>query len=75
MWKAIDKFGIFSKNFFTALKFTAFDYDVILRRSKSNKQRFIIWISIFAILIGFIFGFMFILSYFIKTIINNRFIK
>lgn len=75
MWKAIDKFGIFLKNFFTALKFTAFDYDVILRRTKSNKQRVIIWVSIFTILVGFIFGLIYFLSYIIKTIINNRLIK
>ncbi|MEK7597914.1 MAG: hypothetical protein AAB441_04695 [Patescibacteria group bacterium] len=75
MWKVIDKIGSFLQNIFTALKFAAFDYDVVLRRTKTTKQRVIIWLSIFIIIIGLIFGFLFILNHYIRTIINNRFIK
>lgn len=75
MWKAIDKFGIFFSNFFTALKFSAYDYDVVLQRTKTTKQRIIIWISIFTVIVGSIFGFLFILNHYIRTIINGRFSK
>lgn len=75
MWKAIDKFGIFLGNIFTALKFAAFDYDVILRRTKTDKQRIIIWISIFTIIFGSCFGLLLILNYFIKIFIHDRFVK
>jgi hypothetical protein len=75
MWKAIDKFGIFFSNFFTALKFSAYDYDVVLQRTKTTKQRIIIWVSIFILIVGSIFGFLFILNHYIRTIINSRFSK
>ncbi|VVA44446.1 conserved hypothetical protein [Candidatus Roizmanbacteria bacterium] len=75
MWKAIDKSLIFFNNIFTALKFAAFDYDVVLRRTKTTKQRIIIWLSIFMTIIGLVFGSLFILNYYIKTIINSRLIK
>lgn len=75
MWKAIDKFGIFFGNVFTALKFAAFDYDVVLRRTKTDKQRIIIWVSIFAVVLGLIFGSLFLLSYLIKLYVRTRLIK
>jgi len=73
MWKAIDKFGLFFGNIFTALKFAAFDYDVVLRRTKTNKQRIIIWISIFTVTIGLFFGLLFLLNYYIKILVRDRF--
>ena len=73
MWKAIDKFGLFFGNIFTALKFAAYDYDVVLRRTKTNKQRIIIWISIFAVTIGLFFGLLFLLNYYIKILVRDRF--
>lgn len=75
MWKAIDKFGIFFSNIFTALKFAAYDYDVVLQRTKTTKQRVIIWLLIFTTIIGLIFGFLFILNHYIRTVINSRFSK
>ena len=72
MWKAIDKIGLFLKNIFTALKFAAFDYDVTLKRTKTDKQRIIIWVSIFTITIGLSYLFLFLLSHYIKTVINNQ---
>ncbi len=75
MWKAIDKFGIFFGNIFTALKFAAYDYDVVLQRTKTTKQRIMIWVSIFIVIVGSIFGFLFILNHYIRAIINSRFSK
>lgn len=75
MWKAIDKFGIFFGNIFTALKFAAYDYDVVLQRTKTTKQRIIIWLTISIIIIGSLFGLLFILNYYIRTLVNSRFSK
>ncbi len=75
MWKAIDKFGVFFSNIFTALKFAAYDYDVILQRTKTTKQRIIIWLSIFIVIVGSIFGLLFIINHYIRAIVNSRFSK
>lgn len=75
MWKAIDKFGIFFSNIFTALKFAAYDYDVVLQRTKTTKQRIIIWLSILVLMAGSIYGLLFILDHYIRTIVNGRFSK
>lgn len=75
MWKAIDKFGIFFSNIFTALKFAAYDYDVVLQRTKTTKQRVIIWLLIFTTIIGLIFGFLFVLNHYIRALVNSRFSK
>ena len=75
MWKAIDKFGLFLQNIFTALKFAAFDYDVTLRRTKTNKQRIIILVSIFTITIGFCYLLLLLLNHYIRTVRDNRFLK
>lgn len=72
MWKAIDKFGLFLQNVFTALKFAAFDYDATLRRTKTDKQRLIIWLTIFIITITVCYLFLLLLSQSIRIIINNQ---
>ena len=74
MWKVIDKIGLFLQNLFTALKFAAFDYDVTLRRTKTPKERIIIWILIFSITIGLIYGSLLFLGYLIRSIANKRFV-
>ena len=75
MWKLIDKIGLFFQNIFTAFKFAAFDYDVTLRRTKTKQQRIIIWVFIFAVIIGFCYLLLILLSHYIRTIMNNRYIK
>lgn len=75
MWKVLDKIGLFLQKFFTALKFAAFDYDVTLRRTKTNKQRIIIWISIFIVTVGLCYVLLFLLSHYIRTVRDNRFLK
>jgi len=75
MWKVINKFGLFLQNIFTALKFGAFDYDVTLRRTKTDKQRIIIWVSIFTITIGLGYVLLLLLSHYIRTVMDNRFLK
>ncbi len=74
MWKIIDKIGLFLQNIFTALKFAAFDYDIILRRTKTNKQRIIIWVSIFTVTIGLGYVLLLLLSHYIRTIFNDHYI-
>lgn len=75
MWKAIDKIGLFLANIFTALKFAAFDYDVVLRRTKTPRQRLIIWTIIFTIVIGGIFLLLFGIGYLIRLIAARRLIQ
>lgn len=72
MWKAIDKIGLFFGNVFTALKFAAFDYDVQLRRTKTPRQRIIIWLIIFGITLLFCYLLLIGLKIFIKNIVANR---
>ena len=75
MWKLIDKIGLFLKNLFTALKFAVFDYDVTLRRTKTNKQRIIIWVLIFIVTVGLGYALLLLLSHYIRTVMDNRFLK
>lgn len=75
MWKVIDKIGLFLQNFFTALKFALLDYDITLRRTKTDKQRIIIWVSTFIVTIGLGYVLLLILSHYIRTIIDNHSIK
>lgn len=72
MWKVIDKIGLFLQNIFTALKFAAFDYDVTLRRTKTDRQRLIIWSTIFTITIIVCYLFLIFLSHSIRTVINSQ---
>lgn len=72
MWKIIDKIGLFLQNIFTALKFAAFDYDATLRRTKTDKQRIIIWIFLFTVTVGFSYTLLLLLNYSIRIIINNQ---
>jgi hypothetical protein len=72
MWKIIDKLGVFFVNFFTALKFAAFDYDARLRLTKTNRQRYIIWLTITAVTLVICYLLLFFLGQFIKNILKNR---
>jgi hypothetical protein len=74
MWKLIDKIGLFLQNLFTALKFAVFDYDVTLRRTKTDKQRIIIWVSIFIVTVGLGYALLLLLSHYIRTVMDNRFL-
>lgn len=75
MWKFIDRFGIFFVNFFTALKFAAYDYDVTLQRTKTPKQRIIIWLSIFLVALIVCYLLIFLLKRFIQSVAENRLLQ
>lgn len=75
MWKIIDKLGLFFVNFFNAVKFAAFDYDVSLRRTKTPRQRLIIWGIIFSIAFIVCYFILFFLGRITQAIIKNRTIK
>jgi len=72
MWQLIDKIQLFLQNIFIALKFAAFDYDVTLRRTKTNNQRIAIWASIIiaTLVIGYLF--LLLLGSLFKSIMSSR---
>lgn len=72
MWKIIDKIGLFLSNVFNAIKFAAFDYDVVLRRTKTPKQRLLIWIIIITVVLLVLFIILSLIGGFIQKIVKQR---
>lgn len=66
MWTILDKFKLFVIQVFNAIKFTIFDYDSKLQRTKSLHQRIVIWFSIFSISVVLFVVMIFIFIFFVK---------
>lgn len=75
MWKVLDKLGQLAENILNALKFAAYDYDVVLRRTKTPRQRTIIWITIFSAVLTIIVLFLLSIKILVKNISEKRLLE
>jgi hypothetical protein len=71
MWKAFEQIGMFLSHFFKGLIFAAYDYDVQLRRTKTPRDRLIIWIFVILITGVVIYGFLWTLGDWLRPFINR----
>lgn len=71
MWKIIDKLWLFLQNIFSAFKFAAYDYDVVLQRTKTPRQRLIIWIVIATVIVFLIIVLLIFIGKFFQIIFKN----
>lgn len=71
MWKVLGKLGELFLNFFTALKYAAYDYDAKLQITKTPKQRFLLWTAVVLLTFITILSVLLILGSFIRPFINR----
>ncbi len=71
MWKVIDKLGVLFLNFFTALKYAAYDYDAKLQITKTPKQRMMIWVEVGVVTIVGVLAILMMIGSVVKPFLNR----
>jgi lipopolysaccharide/colanic/teichoic acid biosynthesis glycosyltransferase len=75
MWTIIDKIGAFFIKLIQATKFAVLEYDSQLQMTKSPRQRLLIWLTVFLLVIVGIIFLIFVLNLLLDSFSHTFFFQ